>query len=80
MPIRCLRDTGVERPSRQTLDISGLLGKANEHVRGHKAATGMNPAHESLCAADLSCLEVELRLVVKLQFALIEGLPQLAHQ
>ena len=58
-------------------DHAGLLGDGDELGRRDHAALGMVPAHQRLVADDPAGHEVELRLVVEMKVAALEGDVQL---
>ncbi|OIQ76602.1 hypothetical protein GALL_417180 [mine drainage metagenome] len=78
-PRRNARAGGVEHPLAELDDQAGLLGHRDELTRREQAAHRVVPAQQGL-GPDDGARAVELRLVVQLELAELDGLAQLRLQ
>jgi hypothetical protein len=62
----------AQHPAADRHDQAGLLGERDELERRHEPALGVVPAHERLDAGDPAVVELDDRLVVELELAVLE--------
>src|SRR5437667_10882924 len=65
-----------QHPFTNRYDEANFLGHGNEDIRGHHATNGVTPANEGLKTADLISLNVDDGLIIQLELAVSECLPQ----
>jgi hypothetical protein len=70
----------VQHPQRQRLDQLGLLGQGNEVPGRDHAQAGVLPAHQCLDRDDLVGRELQDRLVVQDELAVVDRDLEVAHQ
>ena len=70
----------ADHPFGQGADVAGLLGHADEEVRGDAATARVGPAGQRLYGPDAVGAEVVFRLVVQRELAVVERGHQLADQ
>jgi hypothetical protein len=80
VPLLRLVQYALEDPIGERLDDPRLLGERNELIGWDHAANGMLPAQQRFEAHDQSALEVDQRLVVNAQTAVLDRSPQVRHQ
>src|SRR5262245_24513333 len=80
VPCFGLRARRRECPRAQRCDQSGFLGDRDEARRRDDAELRTPPAHERLATGDGAAREVDLRLVMQLEFAVFERTAQGAFE
>src|SRR5665213_906513 len=79
-PARRFAACGVEHPVTELVDQAGLLGDRDEFRRRYHAARGMTPAQQRFASADLVVAKIYQGLIVNLEPAVLDRLPQLQFQ
>jgi hypothetical protein len=69
-----------QHPLPELNDEATFLGNRNELFRSYISPLRMRPTHERLNAVDTAASEIELRLVVLMQLAPLQGPSQLLLQ